>query len=152
MNVKSAAWHIWPAGPSDIDRLEALEAKAFGARSWGVGSLRGGASSIGVVILAGGERAGVPSGFAIWRDLKGEAELLTIGVDPHKQRAGLGAALLEAAVQEARAAGSELLYLEVDAGNAPALALYEKAGFVTTGLRKAYYRDGADARLMQLKL
>ena len=43
-----------------------------------------------------------------------------------------------------------VVYLEVRTDNAPAIALYESAGFVTMGIRKRYYRvSGADAYTMR---
>ena len=46
---------------------------------------------------------------------------------------GVGRALLEAAITEARRAGLETLTLTVTAGNANAVALYQRAGFVAWG-------------------
>ncbi len=40
-------------------------------------------------------------------------------------------------------AGVRRLFLEVEAENAPALKLYERAGFVPIGRRKGYYRTAA---------
>ena len=54
-------------------------------------------------------------------------------VKPESQGRGVGRALLEAAVREARAAGLELLTLSVTEGNGAALHLYERAGFVRYG-------------------
>ena len=45
-------------------------------------------------------------------------------------------------------AGAARLFLEVSEVNAPALALYEAAGYAEIGRRKAYYRDGSDARVL----
>jgi len=59
-------------------------------------------------------------------------------VKPDAQARGVGQALLEAAMREARAAGLELLTLSVTEGNDAALHLYERAGFARYGtLRKA---------------
>jgi len=64
--------------------------------------------------------------------------LIGMMVKPEAQGRGIGRALLEAAVGEARAAGIELLTLSVTESNAGALALYESAGFDRFGvLRKA---------------
>lgn len=146
------AWNVRRATQEDAAALVVLEAKSFGARSWGAKSIRESLSipNVGVLVAASGERA--PCGFAIWRDLKGEAEILSLGVSPDVQRAGAGASLVAAIVVAARDAGASRIFLEVDAGNAPAIALYEKSGFVASGRRKGYYRDGADAVLMQLLL
>jgi RimJ/RimL family protein N-acetyltransferase len=59
---------------------------------------------------------------------------------------GLGRALLDAAIAEARRAeGIEMLTLTVTAGNAPAIRLYERAGFVRYGTQPRAIRvDGRD--------
>lgn len=84
-----------------------------------------------------------------------ESELLIIGVARALQRRGLGRALLEAVTGDVKARGAVVMHLEVRAGNVPALALYERAGFARTGLRRGYYRTAAgreDAVLMSRPL
>ena len=96
-----------------------------------------------------------PGGCALVRTAGGEAELLTIAVAPEARRRGLGAALLDGCLAEAAAAGAERLHLEVSAANAPAIALYTRAGFAETGRRRGYYAgDGGreDALLMSRSL
>jgi ribosomal protein S18 acetylase RimI-like enzyme len=60
------------------------------------------------------------------------------------QGAGIGRALLEACIAQARAAdGLVMLTLTVTAGNAAAVHLYERAGFVRYGsLPRAILVDG----------
>jgi|GEM_PF-147019 len=78
-----------------------------------------------------------------------EAEIHTIGVDPHCHRGGIGTALLRALLTEAGKRGGPV-FLEVRTDNAPAIALYEKYGFHIIGLRKKYYQpSGADAFTMR---
>lgn len=97
-----------------------------------------------------------PLGFILCRAVAGEAEILTLAVEPAAQRRGLAQALVEAATGAARMAGAETLFLEVAHDNAPALALYRKAGFAEVGLRRGYYDRGpnppADAVVMRLDL
>ncbi|MBD3678656.1 MAG: ribosomal protein S18-alanine N-acetyltransferase [Rhodobacteraceae bacterium] len=81
-----------------------------------------------------------PGGFALGRAIAGEAELLTIAVDPGARRQGLGARLMQTFESEARTRGAETAFLEVAATNAPAIALYHRAGFAETGRRRGYYR------------
>lgn len=76
---------------------------------------------------------------------------LGMGVHPVWRRAGLGRALLEATLADARARGFERIELEVYAANAPAIRLYERAGFAVEGTRRRCRRlDGVvdDAVLM----
>ncbi len=68
-----------------------------------------------------------------------------------QRRRGVGTALLAAAEQWARAAGVTKLELHVFPYNEPALALYERAGYVREGLRRAHFARGGqlvDAILM----
>ncbi len=61
-------------------------------------------------------------------------EVYMIAVDPRHQRAGVGTALLQRAIDELRTGGAELIAIGTggDPGHAPARALYEKAGFRPT--------------------
>lgn len=83
--------------------------------------------------------------FAIGRVILDEAELLTIATHPDHRRRGLGRACLAAFESEAASRGARTAHLEVAAGNAPAVALYESAGYLRSGLRRGYYR-GPDGR------
>ena len=152
MSAPASRWRLRPAVAADEDALCALERLAFGARSWGADSVRGGLGAAGVAVVVGETPGGDAKGFAMWRDLGEEAEILTLGVAVDARRAGLGALLLDAAIRAARAAGARRMFLEVDAGNEPAIRLYRKGGFIDAGLRKGYYRDGADAVVMALDL
>jgi len=145
-------WRIRRATQEDADALVVLEAKSFGVRSWGEKNIRESLAVPNVGVLLAEADAGAPSGFVIWRDLGGEAEILSLGVPPAHQRRGAGDALVAAIVAAARDAGAARIFLEVDAGNAPAIDLYGKSGFTASGRRKGYYRDGADAVLMHLLL
>ena len=82
-------------------------------------------------------------GFVLTRSAGGEAEILTVGVDPRYGRAGLGWRLMQAAVGRARQDGAETMFLEVDQANVAALALYRRLGFRKVGERKAYYKPSA---------
>src|SRR5439155_26804519 len=54
------------------------------------------------------------------------------GVVPKSRRAGVGELLTRGLLDRARATGAREMVLEVIVENAPAIALYEKLGFVTT--------------------
>ena len=89
--------------------------------------------------------AGEVLGYALGWEVAGETQILRVAVGAAHRRQGLGRALLEALC--AACGGGEAL-LEVRASNLPAITLYERAGFVITGRREGYYRDGEAAFLM----
>ena len=91
-------------------------------------------------------------GLVIARAVAGEAEILTIGVAPSARRRGLARALLAAALAAARARAAETMFLEVEADNAAAIALYCSVGFTPAGRRRDYYGAGRDALLFSLRL
>jgi [ribosomal protein S18]-alanine N-acetyltransferase len=104
------------------------------------------------VVLGAREAVPVAEGFILVRIAADEAEVLTFCVSKHARRAGLGALLLEAAIDLARRRGCVQMFLEVSEGNAGAFALYQRSGFAVVGRRAAYYRHGllaADALVMR---
>ncbi|GAA2450473.1 ribosomal protein S18-alanine N-acetyltransferase [Actinomadura vinacea] len=82
----------------------------------------------------------------------GQADVQTIGVQPHRQGTGVGAALLTELLDEAGRRGSHEVFLEVRADNDRARHLYERFGFERVGIRKRYYQpSGVDAIVMRRK-
>lgn len=66
--------------------------------------------------------------YVIW--VEGEECLLEdLFVSEDARRAGIGSALVEVAIERARARGCRRMQLDVNEANAAALALYERAGF-----------------------
>lgn len=100
--------------------------------------------------------AEIVMGFILCRAIGGEAEILTLAVDPAARRRGLARALVEAAAGAAQMAGADVMFLEVAHDNLPAIGLYEATGFARAGLRKGYYDRGAapaaDALVMRRDL
>lgn len=80
-------------------------------------------------------------GFLLGRVVAGEAELLTIAVEPDARRQGIGRRLVTQFISGALARGAEAIFLEVAESNRAARALYETCGFCQCGHRKAYYHD-----------
>jgi ribosomal-protein-alanine acetyltransferase len=78
-------------------------------------------------------------GYALWMCAADEASLLTLGVAPEQQRCGVATRLLDHSQEALREQGVCALFLEVRAGNAPAIGLYTHWGFVRIGVRRGYY-------------
>ena len=82
-----------------------------------------------------------------------ESDMMNIAVHPDFRRRGIAEALVAALEEQLRQRGSKSLTLEVRDSNAPAIALYEKLGFIQVGLRKNYYRNPKeDARILRKEL
>ena len=80
------------------------------------------------------------------------AELQRIAVAPDHRRTGIAGRLLADVVRLARAEDVQRLLLEVRPDNEGALAFYGAQGFVELDRRPRYYRDGADAIVLELPL
>jgi ribosomal-protein-alanine N-acetyltransferase len=87
-------------------------------------------------------------GYAAFRTLADEAELLRIATAPEARRRGIAAALLARGLERLQEDGVRRCFLEVRADNLPAVALYRRFGFCESGRRRGYYPDGCDALLM----
>jgi ribosomal-protein-alanine N-acetyltransferase len=142
------------AWPHEAEILAAVHGRAF-AKGWSaadIAAFTGGPGGFALMVEEG-ERA---LGFILCRVMAGEAEVLTLAVDPAARRRGLGRALVDAALGAARMAGAEAMFLEVAHDNAPAIGLYQAAGFTTAGTRRGYYQRGpepaADALVMRREL
>ncbi|AXQ94161.1 GNAT family N-acetyltransferase [Cereibacter azotoformans] len=149
----SEAAAMVPAGPT---ALAALHGRVFVTPPpWAAGDFRALLGEPSVFLLAlpqpGSTAEAVqgrePRAFLLGRAIAGEAEILTLAVDPGARRCGLGRQLVEAFLGAARARGAERAFLEVAADNAPALGLYAAAGFGEAGRRRGYYRTPDGQRL-----
>jgi ribosomal-protein-alanine N-acetyltransferase len=126
---------IVSATVADAAALASIHAEAV-APPWSAAALAALLANPAVTGLMSGAP---PVGFIMIQSAAGEAEILTLAVRPPARRAGLGRALLRAAMAQAQAAGAETMFLDVAADNAPALALYTGEGFADAGRRKGYY-------------
>jgi len=71
---------------------------------------------------------------------QGATELVYLGLSPQLRARGIGRALLERALAPAARLRSEAINCAVDRRNAPAMALYERTGFVEFSSRHALVR------------
>jgi len=98
-----------------------------------------------IVALADGQVAGYAG---MWVILD-EGHITTVAVHPAYRRQKVGSRLLSELINESRKRGCIKMTLEVRPSNANARKMYEKAGFVSYGIRPGYYSDtGEDALIM----
>ena len=92
-----------------------------------------------------GQDAGEPivadktTGFTMSRHAADEVELLLVAVRPEYRGQGLGKAIMQSFLEDARERGARNAFLEMRADN-PAAHLYRACEFEQIGVRKGYYR------------
>src|SRR5215216_1471361 len=93
------------------------------------------------------------AGYIVARETAGELHINNFAVRSGYRRRGIGAALLEHVLQEARNRKANAAFLEVRSANHAAQALYEKSGFKAIARRADYYSEPReDAVVMSLVL
>ena len=134
--------------PEDAAMIAAVHGAAF-ARGWSDGEIEALMRQDNVTALAAEYRNAFghhsTAGFVLFRTAADEAEILTIAVNQASRRRGVGRALMDEAIRRLYAERIGGLFLEVDSGNAAAIALYEALDFVAVGERSGYYGQGATA-------
>jgi ribosomal-protein-alanine N-acetyltransferase len=73
--------------------------------------------------------------------------VMNIAVDERLRRGGIATTLLERLFERADGPGAQYT-LEVRLSNDPAIALYERFGFHSAGLRRGYYHDNKEDALI----
>lgn len=135
----------------DIEQVAQIEAETFSA-PWSAKSFAAALASDQNIYLKAEIDGQIVGYCGIWTSFE-SADLCNIAVKKEFRAAGYGQKLLEAGIQAAADMGVERILLEVRQSNTAAIALYNKKGFQTIGVRKAYYtKPIEDAILMELIL
>ena len=143
-------FRIVPMTAAHLPRVAALEQVCFPADPWSEALFRDALECPDAALLAAEGEDGAVLGYAVLSSVLDEGNLDNIAVAPDCRRRGVADALLSALTDLGRGRLS-VLFLEVRASNQPAVALYEKHGFVPVGRRKNYYEPPReDALLMTL--
>lgn len=140
---------VVPMAERHLAALAEIEKACFHA-PWSEAMLR---EELGKGIFLVAERDGQAIGYVGCQTVLDEGYITNVAVSPDCRRQGVGRALIAELVQRARAQGLSFVTLEARASNAPAIAVYEGAGFVRVGVRKNFYTAPTeDAVLMTLFL
>ena len=83
------------------------------------------------------EYEGAVIGYGGLQNILGEGYITNIAVSTEFRRRGVASAILARMLEETL----DFLSLEVRAGNLPAIALYERFGFLPCGRRRGYYTN-----------
>jgi GNAT superfamily N-acetyltransferase len=121
--------------PSAFGSTYAREAP-FTEEQW-----RGRINARSVTFFANVAEDAEPAGLAGVYVEDGAADLVSMWVRPSARGRGVGAALIEAATDWAKARGHDTLHLWVTEFNASARELYERYGFTPTGERQPLPSD-----------
>jgi [ribosomal protein S18]-alanine N-acetyltransferase len=145
---------IRQAEMTDAAAIAAAHALSFD-RAWGLMEFERLLAEENIVchVAAGGEQ-GRAEGFVLSRIASDEAEVLSIAVLPERRGGGVARRLLDAHREVLLLSRVRTLFLEVEEGNLPALALYRRQGFAEVSRRDAYYRkaDGSAATALVMRI
>ena len=132
-----------PGDARDLDQVICVMQSAFDpvfGEAWTRSQCAGILPMSGVALHIARIAPSTPAiGFSLLRVIADEAELLLLAVDPTHRGRGIGSALLDKFIDDARQGGARRLHLEVRDGN-PAVHMYRLAGFDLAGRRSQYYR------------
>jgi len=142
--------NVRPMTEADLDQVLAIESASFPSpwsREHFVNELEARHSFPYIA-----ELDGCIVGYVCLMALFEEAQILDIAVGPMRRGNGIARLLMDHAISVALDKGAEVLSLEVRSSNIAAISLYERCGFVRTGLRSKYYEGKDDAVLMEKRL
>ncbi len=141
---------IEPALETDLDAIDEIERHSF-PQPWPRATFEAELRSAHARLLVARDAAVIA--FCNFWIVVDEVHVMAIATHPDRRRAGIGGRLLVCALDQGRAVGCTIATLEVRRGNAPAIALYQRAGFHGVNVRTRYYQDNnEDALVMVCKL
>lgn len=140
---------VVPMEERHLDTLAEIEKACFHT-PWSADMLR---EELGKGIFLVAEQDGAVAGYVGCQTVLDEGYITNVAVSPDCRRQGIGRALIAELTERAKRAGLAFVTLEARESNAPAITLYEGAGFRRVGVRKNFYTAPAeDAVLMTLFL
>jgi ribosomal-protein-alanine N-acetyltransferase len=150
--IPQPAPRVAALGTEAAARLAAIHASAF-ARGWSTLDFERLLGERGVVadgLFLG--RGAKPAAFVLSRIVLDEAEIITVAVAAEVRGRGHARPLLAHHLDVLARRGVARVHLEVEEGNAPAIALYRRLRFESTGRREGYYRRADGSRVAALTM
>ena len=132
----------------NLTAIEEIEKLCFSV-PWTLEQLRSQLPGEQNVFLLAKDSSGFVLGYVGMMIVLDEGYISNVAVSPQYRRQGIADMLIRELLQEADKRALSFVTLEVRAGNAPAISLYAKHGFIPVGRRKNYYmKPREDAILM----
>ena len=151
------SWQLRRATPDDLAAIMTIESSEFANDAWSSAMMSAELGDThGYYVVA--HPVGEPTQVKAYAGLRApfgsaQADIQTIAVAPDARRHGIGRALMNALMVEARDRGASELFLEVRDDNPAAQRLYESLSFDRIAVRPNYYQpDGVDAIVMRLTI
>ena len=142
------AVRIRPLVYSDLPAVIGIERRSF-ATPWSLAMFVLELSKPSGICLAALNSEDELIGYLVCSRYDSVWHLMNVAIDPARRRERLATELIERLFEEA---GADARFtLEVRVSNTSAIAMYERFGFKSAGLRRRYYHDnGEDALIMWL--
>ena len=146
--VEAAVTGVRVAVSEDLEGLMTLESSFPEGQRWSEDSWRGELTGTGrhVLVCDGSPGLAAAATFSLSDDV---VDLHRIVTAASARRQGLARRLVDAGIAWAQEMGADRMLLEVEAGNAPALFLYESTGFHRISERLNYYGPGVHASILE---
>ena len=139
---------IRAARRDDVDDVAVIERHAF-SDPWSANSFRAlFGNPLVHFAVAEDSITGRILGYVVTWFVVDEGEIANLAVSDEARRTGIGAKLLDHALDVARERRSQIVFLEVRESNAAARALYASRGFEVAGRRSKYYRKPVEDALV----
>jgi len=147
-------WQIRRADIGDLDAIMEIESATFVSDAWSREAMAAELTNPNAFYLVARVDGRLDAYAGLLAPNHAEqADIQTIAVVESIRGKGLGRALMNIMLSEARSRGALDVFLEVRADNPGARHLYESLGFEQISVRKKYYQpDGVDAVVMRLAL
>jgi len=130
---------------ADLPQVIAIERRAF-PTPWSLAMFVLELSKPSGICLAalGGDRV---VGYLVCSRYDVVWHVMNVAIEPARRREGIATALLDHLFEQADRPGEQYT-LEVRTSNDPAIALYERFGFESAGVRPGYYHDNKEDALI----
>ena len=135
--------------PEDLDAVAMLEKEIF-TQPWSRDGFAASLEQSYTIYLCAwvGDQL---SGYCGIQCMDQEGEITNVAVRPSMRGHGVAFQMMKELIRLAGERGVRQFFLEVRAGNLPAIGLYRKLGFTEAGIRRGFYeRPKEDARVMVL--